>query len=105
MSSSVDGLYARAMDTLLRIQGAATVREGWQLPAYSEALLLQEMELFPDWYLEGLLGIALGRAATRPCCRSCSRAWLRARGSSRRSSCIATTIRATSCCCPTVRWA
>ena len=57
---SVEGLYARAMDTLLRIQGAATVREGWHLPAYSEALLLQEMQLFPDWYLEGLLGIVLG---------------------------------------------
>jgi hypothetical protein len=58
--SSVDGLYARAMDTLLHIQGAATVCEGWQLPPYSEELLLQEMELFPAWYLEGLLGIALG---------------------------------------------
>ena len=56
---SVDGLYARAMDTLLHIQGAATGHEGWQLPAYSEALLLQEMALFPAWYLEGLLGIGL----------------------------------------------
>ena len=57
---SVDRLYARAMDTLLRIQGTATACEGWHLPAYSEALLLQEMQLFPDWYLKGLLGIALG---------------------------------------------
>ncbi|MBP6381933.1 MAG: phosphotransferase [Pseudomonadales bacterium] len=56
---SVDGLYARAMDTLVLIQGAATGCEGWQLPAYSGALLRQEMELFPEWYLEGLLGIEL----------------------------------------------
>ena len=54
--SSVDGLYARAMDTLLHIQGAATVCEGWQLPPYSGELLLQEMELFPAWYLKGRSG-------------------------------------------------
>jgi hypothetical protein len=56
---SVDALYARAMDTLMHIQGAATEREGWRLPPYSEALLRQEMELFPAWYLEGLLGLEL----------------------------------------------
>lgn len=58
-AGSVDALYARALDTLVHIQAAATARDGWQLPAYSEALLLQEMELFPAWYLEGLLGITL----------------------------------------------
>jgi len=57
--ASVDELYERAMDTLLHIQSAATGREGWHLPPYSEALLRQEMELFPTWYLEGLLALEL----------------------------------------------
>jgi len=56
---SVDALYGRAMDTLLRIQAAATEHEGWHLPLYSDALLRQEMELFPQWYLEQLLGLSL----------------------------------------------
>jgi len=41
-------LYMDAIDALLRFQ--ATSREG-VLPAYNEALLRRELELFPEWYV------------------------------------------------------
>jgi aminoglycoside/choline kinase family phosphotransferase len=55
--SSADRLYALALDTLLDIQRARIAIDGWQLPDYSAALLRQEMDLFPQWYLRQLLGI------------------------------------------------
>lgn len=55
--ASVDALYARALDTLLHVQAAATTHAGWPLPPYSAALLEQELALFAHWYLEKLLGI------------------------------------------------
>ena len=58
--ASVDVLYARALETLLRIQVAPTARDGWRVPDYSRALLDQEMRLFPGWFLERLLGLELG---------------------------------------------
>ena len=42
-------LYLDAVDTLLRIQLAS--RPG-EFPEYDRALLLREMQLFPDWYIE-----------------------------------------------------
>ena len=57
---SVDLLYARALETLLRVQSAPTVQDGWRLPDYSRALLDQEMRLFPQWFLERLLGLGPG---------------------------------------------
>ena len=61
-AASVEELYAGALDVLLRVQTTATRREGWTLPAYTGALLEQEMELFPHWCLERLLGIRLDMA-------------------------------------------
>jgi len=57
---NVDGYYARAIDTLIRIQvnGRAEVS---QLPEYDRDLLLQEMHLFRDWYLRKRVGMQLGK--------------------------------------------
>ncbi len=54
---SVERLYGLAMHTLLGIQRAPVAAEDWELPPYSDALLRQEMGLFPDWFLQRLLGI------------------------------------------------
>ena len=47
---NVDGLYADALAALVTMQasGAAAARG---LPPYDRALLLREMELFPEWFL------------------------------------------------------
>ena len=49
-------LYADALAALLRMQ---TSIDSDDLPAYGEQLLLQEMDLFRDWFLAELLGIEL----------------------------------------------
>lgn len=49
-------LFGDATTALVRWQ--ASSREG-VLPAYDEALLRRELELFPDWYLGRHLGLAL----------------------------------------------
>jgi aminoglycoside/choline kinase family phosphotransferase len=54
--SSAPGLYRDACDALLRWQAAS--REG-ALPAYDEALLRRELDLFPDWYVARHLGTTL----------------------------------------------
>ena len=51
---NADGLFRDATDALIRWQLAS--REG-VLPAYDEALLRRELDLFPDWYLRRHLGI------------------------------------------------
>lgn len=56
-ANSVDRLYGLALDTLLDIQRAPVAGGGWALPPYSDALLRQEMALFPEWFLQRLLGI------------------------------------------------
>ena len=53
---NADQLFGDAIDTLIRLQLAS--REG-VLPAYDEALLRRELDLFPDWYLGRHLGIKL----------------------------------------------
>jgi len=52
--SSVDRLYGDAMAALLRLQGPGPADD---LPAYDRTLLLQEMALFRDWYLQRHLGL------------------------------------------------
>lgn len=47
-------LYRQAIDSLLSIQ---TLSEPNKLPDYSDALLRQEMALFPDWFMQKHLGI------------------------------------------------
>jgi aminoglycoside/choline kinase family phosphotransferase len=49
-------LYQRALDALLTWQQAS--RPG-VLPAYDQALLRRELELFPDWYLSQHRGLTL----------------------------------------------
>ena len=50
-------LYGAATDALIKIQLASRENE---LPPYDEALLLREMRLFPEWYIDKHLGIMLG---------------------------------------------
>lgn len=56
---NADGLFADAIDALLRFQSQPL---GEALPAYDEALLSRELQLFPDWYVERHLGIRLDEA-------------------------------------------
>jgi aminoglycoside/choline kinase family phosphotransferase len=49
-------LYGAATDALIKIQLASRDRE---LPPYDDALLLREMRLFSDWYVEKHLNITL----------------------------------------------
>ena len=56
-----DRLYRDAIAALLRMQ-AGTGQALASLPPYDAALLRQEMELFPDWFLERHLGIEVGPA-------------------------------------------
>lgn len=52
---SAVSLYADAIEALLRLQATAPVAG---LPPYDRALLLREMQLFPDWLLGEHLAIA-----------------------------------------------
>jgi N-acetylmuramate 1-kinase len=58
LAHDVDRLYADALAALVTMQTAAdpAVRE---LPRYDRALLLREMELFPEWFLGRHLGATL----------------------------------------------
>src|ERR1035437_4112839 len=47
-------LYSAATDALIKIQLASCDNE---LPVYDEALLLREMRLFPEWYINKHLNI------------------------------------------------
>jgi aminoglycoside/choline kinase family phosphotransferase len=58
-ANSEGPLYADALAALLKMQ---TSIECDDLPGYDEALLLQEMDLFRDWFLKELLGIELDAA-------------------------------------------
>ncbi len=55
----VDQLYADALEALVTLQ-TADVAAASSLPAYDRALLLREMELFPEWFLERHLGCVVG---------------------------------------------
>ena len=55
---SADGLYQRALETLLEIQQLGPPPD-YSLPPYDEALLDREMALFRDWLCRDLLGLEL----------------------------------------------
>lgn len=55
-SDNADELFLPALDALVRWQLAS--RPG-MLPAYDEAVLNREIQLFPDWYLARHLGVEL----------------------------------------------
>ena len=54
--TSMQALYSDALDALHRMQSLV---DGDDLPDYDEKLLLQEMDLFHDWFLHRLLDIHL----------------------------------------------
>jgi hypothetical protein len=54
--ANADRLFGDAIEALLKWQLAS--REG-ELPAYDEALLQRECELFPQWYIARHLGVTL----------------------------------------------
>lgn len=58
-SKRIDGLYDRAVETLLRMQERADSRA---LPLYDGGRLHGEMSLFDQWFCEGLLGLSLSAA-------------------------------------------
>ncbi|WKJ89361.1 phosphotransferase [Methylomonas montana] len=51
-------LYSQALNSLLKLQTSVDTR-GCGLPAYDQALLLRELGIFYEWFLEKLLGIAI----------------------------------------------
>jgi len=55
--ASVDRLYEDALDALLRLQRGVDI-ETSGLPLYDERLLGIELDLFRDWFLDRLLGLA-----------------------------------------------
>ncbi|MDO7597603.1 MAG: phosphotransferase [Pseudomonadota bacterium] len=54
---SADSLYKAAIDSLIKIQLCPS--QDIHLPVYDSALLQQEMNLFPDWFLDTHLNIAV----------------------------------------------
>lgn len=53
-------LYGDAISSLIRLQSRGPV-ESASLPPYDYALLMREMQLFPDWFLGRHLGLELGQ--------------------------------------------
>ena len=59
-NADADALFEDALQALVAFQRLPV--DG-QLPAYDEALLRRELQLFPDWYLQRHLGVTLKGAA------------------------------------------
>lgn len=55
-ADNAQALYADAWQALIKMQLAT---EPGRLPDYDAALLLRELQLFPDWYLKQHLGVTL----------------------------------------------
>jgi hypothetical protein len=60
-TGDADTLYADALETVARMQLGIDAA-GCGLPAYDEALLLREVELFRVWFLAGLLRVEVSPA-------------------------------------------
>lgn len=58
-----DKLYSAALNTLYKIAGCEE-RPAW-LPRYTDGLLRQEMELFPFWFVNKLLGYSIDTEESR----------------------------------------
>ncbi len=59
-----DQLYPQALDTLLPIQ-QAPIPEDYPLPHFDEAMCRFELGIFPEWFLEKLLGLSLSEEYTQ----------------------------------------
>ncbi|MNF41335.1 Phosphotransferase enzyme family protein [compost metagenome] len=59
-ADNADALFEDALQALVAFQQLPV--QG-QLPAYDDALLRRELQLFPDWYLQRHLGVTLDGAA------------------------------------------
>lgn len=51
---NIDSLYRQALQTLVRLQQIKAV-ERYELPVFNHAMMMQEMQLFQDWFVEGKL--------------------------------------------------
>lgn len=59
-TDNVDQLYEGAMTTLLRLQQSSTRNP--ELPVFDKAFMLQELALFPEWFLKAYLELQLSAA-------------------------------------------
>lgn len=66
--TNADALFDRAIDALLAIQARADVST---LPAYDDALLRRELQLFPEWYLGRHVNVELDSTQQRYWERTC----------------------------------
>ncbi|NNM58636.1 MAG: phosphotransferase [Legionellales bacterium] len=53
-SDNVDVLYKKALNTLISIQKISTI-SGYKLPLFDANMMIREMMLFQDWYIEAYL--------------------------------------------------
>lgn len=67
-AGNADELFADAMEALLTFQDGA---DPSGLPAYNEALLRRELQLFPEWYVQRHLGHSLTAVEEQLWERSC----------------------------------
>ncbi|TLX59717.1 aminoglycoside phosphotransferase [Stutzerimonas nosocomialis] len=66
---NADRLFADAIDALVRLQ---RIRPEPGFPAYDQALLQRELQLFPDWYVARHLGVEFDEGQRRQWARVCS---------------------------------
>jgi aminoglycoside/choline kinase family phosphotransferase len=69
-AESASQLYEHAIDALICIQSAS---RSDVLPPYDEALLLREVELFPQWYVARHRGMTLTRGQAEALEQACAR--------------------------------
>nr|WP_067298926.1 phosphotransferase [Marinobacterium profundum] len=58
-AQSADALYAKALVSLTHIQQCVTLGRGVELPRYDAKMLMFEVGLFREWFVEQLLGLKL----------------------------------------------
>ncbi|GGK02078.1 aminoglycoside phosphotransferase family protein [Pseudomonas matsuisoli] len=66
--ANADVLFDRAIDALIALQSRGDVSG---LPAYDDALLRRELQLFPDWYLARHLNVELNAEQARQWASTC----------------------------------
>ena len=75
--SSAGSWYRQAIEVLLKIQQAPVHEDAggqeWRLPLYSDTLFQEEMDLFPQWFLSGLLDRTQGEQEQRMIADVCNR--------------------------------